>query len=407
MRERFRKFQMIATLALGSAPISVLFLRFLWPGLLPWAWIYPVAYGFFCLLGGWVSAKVRLLYGILVSVASVALTILLADQFTWYPALIVTAVYVALFLGSLTIFGWPSDWELPEVLRLICVAVHLAAQLAISMDRAEAQPLLTAHAPGLHGAFVVLLLLLPFSMNRGSINSASTKTRQVPEGMRRKNTVMTFVLVASACLLSFIPHIYNWIKDLLLWLGRMLLSLLRTKPSEQQPPAVIPNTETMEQMGPVVENEISPLTPIMNAIFFILGVLLVTGILVLLIVKLTQKLRTMVRNVWSMLERYAAAVSEDYEDEIKDTRMESEGERIIKKRRVSVWKKEQAPAHPGENIRFRYRQLLRKHPQWTANTTARENMPEELAELYEQARYSSHPVTESQAVRFSEESKDL
>ena len=108
-----------------------------------------------------------------------------------------------------------------------------------------------------------------------------------------------------------------------------------------------------------------------------------------------------------MLERYVAAVSEDYEDEIKDTRMESEGERIIKKRRQSVWKKEQAPANPGENIRFRYRQLLRKHPQWTANTTARENMPEELAELYEQARYSSHPVTESQAVRFSAKSKDL
>ena len=407
MRERFRKFQMIATLALGSAPISVLFLRFLWPELLPWAWIYPVAYGVLCLLGGLISAKVRLLYGILVSAASVAVTMILSEQFTWYPALIVDAVYVALFLGSLTIFSWPSDLELPEVLRLMCVAVHLAAQFAISMDGAESQPLLTAYAPGLHGAFVMLLLLLPFSMNRCSINSASTKTRQVPEGMRRKNTVMTFVLVAFACVLSFIPYIYNWIKNLFVWLGRMLLSLLWAKPSEQQPSAVIPNTETMEQMGPVVENEISPLTPIMNAIFFILGVLLVTGFLVLLIVKLTRKLQTIVKNVWSILEQYVSAVTEDYEDEIKDTRMESEGERIIKKRRAPVWKKEQAPTNPNENIRFHYRQLLRRHPQWTANTTARENMPEELAELYEQARYSSHPVTEPEASQFSAEAKKL
>ncbi len=407
MRERFRKFQLIASLALGSAPVAVLLFAFLWSELISWAWVYPVAYGVFCVLGACVPAKARLLYGILVSVASVTLSVLFADQFAWYPILIVDALYLALFLWSLTIFSWPSNWELSEILRLICVAIHLAAQFAISMDRAKSQPLLTAQAPGLHAAFVALLFLLPFAMNRGSINNASTKTRQVPEGMRRKNTVMTFVLVAFACVLSFVPYIYNWIKNLIVWLGGMLLSLLWAKPSEQQTPSIVPNTETMEQMGPAVENEISPLTPIMNAIFFILGVLVVTGFLVLLIVKLTRKLRKIMRNVWSMLERYVSAVSEDYEDEIKDTRMESEGERIIKKRRSPVWKKEQAPTNPGENIRFHYRKLLRRHPQWTANTTARENMPEELAELYEQARYSSHPVTESDSARFCAESKDL
>ena len=62
---------------------------------------------------------------------------------------------------------------------------------------------------------------------------------------------------------------------------------------------------------------------------------------------------------------------------------------------------------PGERIRDRYLRLLRKHPDWTAHTTARENIPEELATLYERARYSAHNPTEGEAEQFRSGTKGL
>jgi len=62
---------------------------------------------------------------------------------------------------------------------------------------------------------------------------------------------------------------------------------------------------------------------------------------------------------------------------------------------------------PRETIRYRYQRLLRKHPEWAQSTTARENIPTELARLYEQARYSCHPIDESEAERFQTGSRKL
>jgi len=40
------------------------------------------------------------------------------------------------------------------------------------------------------------------------------------------------------------------------------------------------------------------------------------------------------------------------------------------------------------------------HPEWSDGSTARENLPEEAAAVYERARYSEHPVSPEEAARF-------
>ncbi len=407
MRELFRKFQLVATLALGSAPVAVLIFVLWAPELLSWAWVYPVAYGVFCVLSAWIRAKARLIYGIVVSVAAIVLSLLLADHYAWLPILLTDVCYLSLFLWSLTIFGWPPNAELPDLIRLICGALHLIAQFVVYMDQAESRFLLTAQAPGLHAAFVGFLLLLPFSMNRVSINKASTKTRPIPDGMRRKNTWMTAALVALAGLASFVPYIYDWLKAAILWIVRMLLKLLlQSRPTEPQATQGTTPAETAGEVVPVIE-ETSPLSEIFEAILLVFGILVTVGICVLFVVLVLRRLKKWIGDVWARLEQYAAAVAEDYEDEVTDIRAETQGERINSKRRNALWRKEPVPSQPGENIRYRYRRLLRKHPQWTANTTARENIPPELAKLYEKARYSDHPITQSEAESFRTGTKEL
>lgn len=406
MKELFRKYQLIASLALGSAPVAVLIFLMLGPELLPWAWIYPVAYGIFCILAPWIPGKGRLFYGVMVSAAALALSLWLAGNGAWVPVLLTDACYLALFFWSLMIFRYPPAWELPDLLRLVCGGLHMIAQFAVYMDRSESRFLLTEQAPGLHAAFVAFLFLLPFSMNRVSVNKASAKHRPVPDGMRHKNTWMTAALVALAGLMSFIPYIFEWFKKILLWLVTMLAKLLQFSPVEQQGTQSAPVVESSGEMVPVVE-ETSLVAEILEAAMIVLGVIVIIGLCVAALVLLLRKLKIWLADVWGRLEQYAAAVAEDYEDEITDIRKESLGERIAAKRRGAFWQREQIPAQPVENIRYRYRRLLRKHPQWTADTTARENMPRELAELYEKARYSNHAVTEKEAEQFHTGTKDL
>ena len=62
---------------------------------------------------------------------------------------------------------------------------------------------------------------------------------------------------------------------------------------------------------------------------------------------------------------------------------------------------------PAQRIRYRYQRLLYKHPNWDQGSTARENLPTVAAAVYEQARYSSHPVTQEDAALFVSKTKKV
>ena len=114
------------------------------------------------------------------------------------------------------------------------------------------------------------------------------------------------------------------------------------------------------------------------------------------------------RRLIASLSKYASNVSEDYIDEVTDTREDGTPEKLQKKplaERIPFFEPKNLP--PSERIRFRYRRLLRSHPEWAPGSTARENLPREMAALYERARYSTHSVSEGDASAFADGSKKL
>lgn len=409
MSELFRKFQMMSTLALGSVPLIVLLFAYSEHSHLDYVWIYPIVYLAFSMIGLLVNKKIRLVYGILISAFALALCFLFVSGSELFPALAAVLLYALLFLWSISMASWPSNFELPVLIRFALFGVHLVTQYAVLADRIEAKPLLTSHAPGLHLAFIGYLFLVLLSMNRDSMSKASTEFRRVPQSMRRKNVIMTLVLFALACGASFIPYIYDWLKKFVVWLiGIIILLMSRQQSDSQSTVTTSAPTETIEESLPMTEYQPKELSPIFEFIILAFGGLVFTCVVVFLVYWLIKRAISLAGRLWGVLERYAAAASEDYEDEITDTRKDAAGERIAKKRQRGIMKEElQKPTNPGQRIRFLYRRLLRKHPEWTADTTARENIPVDLAMLYEHARYSDNAVLDEEAERFQAGAKHL
>ena len=111
-----------------------------------------------------------------------------------------------------------------------------------------------------------------------------------------------------------------------------------------------------------------------------------------------------VRRLVELIDQVANAPVEDFVDEITDTR-DDMLERVEEKEKTArqIVRVVTGKLSPGERIRDHYRRMQNKHPEWTQQSTARENLNEEAAKLYEQARYSDHPITEADADRFRSE----
>ena len=115
-----------------------------------------------------------------------------------------------------------------------------------------------------------------------------------------------------------------------------------------------------------------------------------------------RNLKILYKRMMARLNEYMASSSEDYVDEISDTRDDADRERLAHRRRRRQLKKhvDESTLNPQQRIRYRYLLYWLKHPEWTPERTARENLNGDAAQLYERARYSSHEVTERDAEAF-------
>jgi len=124
---------------------------------------------------------------------------------------------------------------------------------------------------------------------------------------------------------------------------------------------------------------------------------------------LWRRLRVLLRRLWALLQRYTLAASEDYVDEVSDTR--ESGDDSLSRRRRSLRRKlrqvNEESLSPAARIRYRYQRLLWKRLEWGPGTTARENLPEETAILYEKARYSSAEPSAEEAEHFAQAARTL
>lgn len=263
----------------------------------------------------------------------------------------------------------------------------------------------------LYTDFVLYVFLLLLAFSRISMNNATLSRYRLPGVISRSCTLLTVCFFFLALALSSIPVVIAGVhaafRLLRSGIWQILLFLVELLPAESAGGGQGGPMPMLPVLSGVIEQKPSFFSVILEKAAVILTVVVIITGSIILLRMLVRLLLRLARFVLNRLQHYTAAVTEDYEDEITDTRQE-EADRSINllrrrlDRRTAVY-----PDTPAGEIRRSYARLLRAHKAWSAGSTARENLPENAASLYERARYSTHPITKQDAGAFQEETRHL
>lgn len=352
--------------------------------------------------------KLRLPVGALCTVGIFLASAVLLPYDRLLPTLLIPMLYAVLLLGGLQIGGWEPGRELHPLVGAVCLVAHMAAQFLVNLDKQNrAEPIYAAVTIPLTVAFLIFGALAMLALNRASLNSAVNGRSAVPKAMRWKNRVLTIGMMAVVLLVASLPAViraisqaWEWIKYGLVKLLLFILSLFPQQSTEGGGQG-----GGMDLSGLVEETaEESLLSKIITVVLLILAMIILATLIVIGLRIVWKKLRVLLKELWVRLNAYMASSSEDYVDEIADTRDDAEHERLLRRRKKKLLRKrvDESTLTPQQRIRYRYLQMWLKHPEWTPERTARENLTGDAAQLYERARYSSHEVTQRDADAFAQ-----
>lgn len=250
--------------------------------------------------------------------------------------------------------------------------------------------------------FVAYMALFLLALNCISLDNATLARHPATRFMRAVNVLLTIAFLALSLLLAGVPALvrlvhsaWRTLRAAMAKLNEWLMSLLPHDTGfTGAPQATMAMPEqAQEQTEPgLIAIVLEHIATALTVIALIIG----CAILLRLIAKGLVRLA---RHLSGRLRLYVSSATEDYVDEITDTREDG----AQRESRLSLRMKRRSRTEastPGERIRAGYARLLRRRPQWTASSTARENLPDEAASLYERARYSDHEVTQADEERF-------
>ena len=249
--------------------------------------------------------------------------------------------------------------------------------------------------PCLSITFFALAILVMLSLTRVNLNSSANGRQKPSEAMKQRNLVFTVVFFVLAMLISLIPSIYEVIDFVIDWLVTTIKDLIENMKIDN----IVNDLGSGSGKPPTPENNeggADLLTSILNALFLLCGAIILLLCLRAILPIIFRKIRDYWQKLRKGLTSYVSAATEDYIDEVTDL---SPSDRDKPKGpRLSAAEERSLP--PAERIRYRYRRLKSRHPEWASGSTARENLPDKAAPLYEKARYSTHPITEEDADSF-------
>ena len=400
-----RKTQFALMAALGVLPLVLVIAAFVAPALLTNMWLLMLLYLVLAVSAMLLPGKLRVWLGLLEAVCLVLLWMWLYPGERRWVSGVCAGAFSVLHLWGLRFGGMGQEDELPAYVTWIGTALHIAAQALAAIGSTLGFAQLDPALPMLTGSMAAFVFLAVLAANRRSLLKASTGRQEVPTAMRRRNLLMTVGVFAVAVVLSFSSWVSKRIRFVIAWALEMLMYLLMgvedlpqaTEPVQTVPPTT---TEDLGQLPPAPQAQ----TPMwLITVFQLLGI----AVTIVLICIFIRKMLATFPGVKAALKKHLSASSEDYVDEVSNTRQGGivDQLRSLRKKREDNVRESRLP--PRQRIRARYRKLLKKHPQWTSGHTARENLPEELASVYERARYSDHPITEEEAEKFRQDAKKL
>ena len=396
-KEFLRKCQFPLASALAFAPVPQLIYVAIEPKLVPLFWVLPLVYFLLSLLNFRIPGKFRMLYGIgaslVIGAVGAAAWLFVPNIFPGLLLLIAPIAYIVVMMLTLPMAGWGTDKELPPFWLYCGFATHMGTYVVKFLLKAAWGINWDAINPCLSITFFAMAILVMLSLTRVNLNN-SANGRQKPSAlMQQKNLIFTVLFFVVAMLIALIPSIYEVIDAFVDWLGKTIKELIEN----------IKIDNVVNDMGgsgppPTPENHEGGadwLTSLLNALFLLCGALIILFCLRAIIPPIIKRIQAFFRNLRKGLTSYATSVSEDYIDEVTDLTPAA-----AKKNAHRLSSSEERALPPAERIRYRYRRLKARHPEWESGSTARENLSDKAAPLYEKARYSTHPITEEDADTF-------
>lgn len=402
LTEFVRKCQFPLILVFASAPIPLEICAYISNDLIPFAWLFLAAYFALSAISLLIPGKLRLSYGILGFLLLCGLAALPALQVRAYSLMCIPVVYGILLIWGLQIAKWSWDTEIHSFWIWTGIVVHLIAQVMLLAARVNEITSLEPVTPSINLCFFLFAALGMLSLNRSNLSDASMGKQRASGKLRRFNVVFTLIFFVIALLVTLIPAVvaavrkaWNWLIDVISQAATWIIAHYPTGSSSSDSSD---SPEGLDMGG----FETSDFALLLEKIVMFLFKLVMLAMLALAAYFLLRQIIKLLRKLWVKLMNYTSNISEDYEDIITDTREEGEKEGLfskkIRERFITV---DERTLSPDARIRRRYWKLMKKHPEWAAGTTAREKLPPDIAPLYEQARYSEHPITEADAEKFT------
>ena len=388
-------------------PVPLILISKYAPYLLPLAWLWPAAYALTDMLCSAVRGKWRLLSGLAQLAIFAVMAILMFPQVEDTRPYLIPIMYGIVALAELP---RNKDHRALQV-RLISygiagIAVHIIAQILLYTSSVSGESVLEPAKPWLLISFFLFIFSGALQLNRANLSLISHGRLFAGTVMKRKNVLLTLVFLGIALAVACVPSVVTAITKLFQWLFVTLLLLLEllgrigTAPPEES----MPSEETGENIFGA-EGTTSIQSEWLEILVAILSVAALAAAVIFGIFFLCKKLKVLVQYMNKRLRSYLNAVSEDYVDEITDTRDDPDHiQRKGPKGRL-LSSLEISKLSPNQRIRYRYRQLMRKNPQWQKSSTPRENLPDTAASVYESVRYGEQTANDADARKFTEETK--
>lgn len=411
-----RKWQFPLLIGAAVAPIPAVIFAFLAPKQLLLAWLFPVVYLILSLPAPLIPGKLRRIYGIIMAavilLVGLGIVMPLSRHFTM---LSVPALYGILLLFTIPTASYSLAEEPPGYLLWIGMLFHTIQFILLHYSRVNNDISPALASAGMFITFAVFFLAALLSRNRSALSSAATGKPAIPPAMQKKNRHLLFLFAGGVLAISMIPAASTAVYRLLLWLLKLLWEIMVIlTPIGSNTTVAMPTDETEGPEDPsdmLIPADPPPIIekmePILAVLFRVLIIAAIVAGFIVLIVLLVRLTKRLLRWSVSAASYYHTASAEDYVDEITDTRESGDAGSVTQKKYRDSAFVDIRKLPPREQIRMRYRRLLKKHPHWRGSSTARENLAQSGSGLYERARYSDQEISPSEAEQFHSQTKRL
>lgn len=397
-------------LALGLAPAALMLGRFFLPGeAAKWCvlWLLPLVWG----VGSFLFPGRMRLAADLLGLLPLGV---LGALWLWphgYGALAALLPGIAMLLLLPPAYPRMAWEEWPTVLWLAGFVLQLIGQ-ALS-GRAELSGLETP----LSICFGLYAFLFLLTQNRQSLRMGMHGSQKAPPAMARRNRLLIGGMFLLALLISCwgpvgaaLQAAWEWIKHAL---GAAILWIMQlfSRDSEGASGGSIGGGDAEDMFAGLGTAEASPFAQLMEKVFLIAAYVLLAAAAVFVCWFLFKKLRQFFRFLAGKFRHYADAAAEDYIDEQESTLNLDEKTKALRDRLQKAFarspRKQPWSALDGRaRVRRLYQELAKKRS-FGPSMTAQEALAKDsalppatasaFADLYDQARYSDHPIAPDQA----------